>query len=51
MTDPVSVEGENVIYKAIDMEEGKLYEIVWKGEKWALKKTDKGIEFLLWKEK
>jgi hypothetical protein len=27
---------------------GKLYEIEWQGNRWALRKTDKGVEFLEW---
>jgi hypothetical protein len=30
------------------MENGQLYEIEWEGAKWALRKTDKEVEFLKW---
>jgi len=39
---------DEIICKSDYMEEGKLYEIIWKDEKWALRKTDKEIEFLKW---
>jgi hypothetical protein len=37
---------ESIMYNSNLMEGGKLYEIDWQGEKWALKKTDKDVEFM-----
>jgi hypothetical protein len=48
MESPVFVCDENVFYHSDSMEEGKLYPIVWKGEKWALRKTDYQVEFMKW---
>lgn len=37
---------ENLMYNSSAMESGKLYEIDWKGERWAIRKDDKNVEFL-----
>jgi hypothetical protein len=39
-------EDKEIIYNAPMMEFGKLYEINFKGERWALRKTEKEVEFL-----
>lgn len=39
---------EIVYYNSRLMEYNKLYEIIWEGEKWALKKTDQEVKFLKW---
>ncbi|MDN5847892.1 MAG: hypothetical protein L0H53_16655, partial [Candidatus Nitrosocosmicus sp.] len=39
---------ESVYYNSRLMKNGQLYEIEWEGAKWALRKTDKEVEFLKW---
>jgi hypothetical protein len=41
---------ESVYYNSKLMEYNKKYEIEWEGERWALRKTEKEIEFLKWEE-
>ncbi len=40
---------ESVYYNSRLMKDGHLYEIEWKGSKWALKKTDNEVQFIEWK--
>ena len=39
---------ESVYYNSNEMEQNMFYEITWNGEKWALKRTAKEIEFHRW---
>jgi hypothetical protein len=39
---------EVIVYNSSLMELNKPYEIIWEGEKWALNKTEKDIEFQKW---
>ena len=44
----VYVKDQQLYYDSNLMEVGKLYEIDWEGQKWALKKTERDIEFMKW---
>ncbi len=39
-------EKERIIYKSSAMELGKLYEIEYKGERWALRRNEREVEFM-----
>jgi hypothetical protein len=39
-------EDEGIVYNSLVMESGKQYEVIYKGEKWALKKTSTDVEFM-----